>query len=237
MRQPLWFDKFLTIISIPKKVPDTICHITSNNYPINLKEISAAPPRLFIRGTVQTEDSRAVAIVGSRKMTDYGKATAWRFAKYLATCSITIVSGLARGIDSVAHRAALSTKNGRTIAVLGHGLDRIYPPENQELASQIAHHGALVTEFPARTLPHGKNFLVRNRIVSGLSLGVLVVEGARRSGTLSIANWAANQNREVFAIPGRVDSPMSFLPNKLIEQGAIPVTQPRDILDYLNLKA
>lgn len=212
---------------------DTVCYQADNIYPENLKTISGAPNKLFIRGNIIQKDSQAIAIVGSRKMTDYGKAVAWRFARYLSTCGMTIISGLARGVDSVAHRAALATPGGRTIAVLGHGLDRVYPHENTKLAMQIAKNGALITEFPIGTIPHQRNFLARNRILSGLSLGILVVEGAQRSGTLSIANWAANQNREVFAIPGRVDSPMSYLPNKLIEQGAVPVTKPQDIIHYL----
>lgn len=209
---------------------------SNTNYPKNLKNISVPPRRLFVKGGFVKTDDKAVAIVGSRRMTDYGREIAWLFSKFLAQRGITIVSGLARGIDSVAHKAALTSK-GRTIAVLGHGLDRIYPPEHTGLALQIVKNGSLVTEFPQGTPPSKKNFLIRNRIVSGLSLGVLVIEGAKRSGTLSIANWAANQNREVFAIPGRVDSPMSYLPNYLITQGAIPVQEPKDILDVLGLTA
>src|SRR3989344_2481852 len=208
--------------------------ISDEHYPVNLKNISGAPRQLYVKGALLKKDSKAIAIVGSRRMTDYGKQTAWHFSKYLAGKGITIVSGLARGIDAVAHTAALAA-GGRTIAVLGHGLDRIYPAEHEGLAQKISQNGALVTEFPHETLPQGKNFLVRNRIISGLSLGVLFVEGAQRSGTLSIANWAANQNREVFAIPGRGDSPMSFLPNYLISQGAISVQRPQDILEYLRL--
>lgn len=206
----------------------------SKKYPENLKNISGAPERLYFKGNFATKDKKAVAIVGSRKMTDYGRKTAWYFTRILAKAGVTIVSGLARGIDAVAHRAAL-VAGGRTIAVLGSGIDIIYPPENRSLAVKIAKNGAVVTEFPPGTRPLAKNFLVRNRIISGLSLGVLVVEGARRSGTLSISNWAANQNRDVFAIPGRLDSPMSYLPNFLISQGAIAVQKPEDILEYLGL--
>lgn len=208
--------------------------LTDKDYPENLRQISAPPKELFIKGKLLKKDQKAVAVVGSRTMTDYGRLTAYRFSYYLAQNGITIVSGLARGIDTVAHKAALKV-GGRTIAVLGHGIDRIYPPENVRLAAEIIKSGALITEFPQGIKPLGKNFLSRNRIISGLSLGILVVEGARRSGTLSIANWAASQNREVFAVPGRVDSVMSYLPNYLIEQGAIAVTKPQDLTDLLEL--
>lgn len=165
-------------------------------------------------------------------MTNYGKRTAARFARELAKNKITIISGLARGIDTVAHKAALSA-GGRTIAVLGCGLDIIYPPENKAFAERIKNNGALISEFPLGTKPLGKNFLTRNRIISGLSLAVLVVEGAKRSGTLSTASWAANQGREVFAIPGPIDSPLSAAPLYLIENGAQIAQNPKDILDLI----
>jgi DNA processing protein len=150
----------------------------------------------------------------------------------LAKKGITIVSGMARGIDTVAHKAAIFAE-GRTIGVLGSGIDVIYPSENSFLAGTISSQGAVITEFSPGTLPYAKNFLSRNRIISGLSIATLVVEGAARSGTLSISNWALNQGRDVFAIPGRIDSPLSALPNYLIENGAIPVTNPEDILDII----
>ena len=167
-------------------------------------------------------------------MTNYGQTMARKFSHTLAKKGITIVSGLAYGIDTVAHRAALSV-SGRTIAVLGCGLDMVYPKENQGLAKKIEKDGALVSEFPPGTKPLPKNFLVRNRIISGLSLAVVVIEGERRSGTLSTAAHAANQGREVFAVPGRVDSALSGAPLFLIEQGATIARGPEDVLEYLKL--
>ncbi|RLC32682.1 DNA-protecting protein DprA, partial [Candidatus Woesebacteria bacterium] len=190
------------------------------------------PQLLYISGKINKKDEKAVAIVGSRRMTNYGKRTAARFARELARNKVTIVSGLARGIDTVAHKAALSA-GGRTIAVLGCGLDIIYPSENKALAARVKNNGALVSEFPLGTRPLGKHFLTRNRIISGLSLAVLVVEGARRSGTLSTASWAANQGREVFAVPGPIDSSLSAAPLYLIENGAQIARNPKDILDLI----
>lgn len=201
-------------------------------YPKNLEQIESAPKRIYVAGNILKKDSKAVAIIGSRKMSEYGQKVAWDFSSALAKKGITIVSGLARGVDTVAHMAALSV-GGRTIAVLGSGIDWIYPPENKDLANEIVLSGAVVTEFSPGTPPIGKNFLSRNRIISGLSVAILVVEGARRSGTLSITNWALDQGRDVFAIPGRVDSHLSELPNFLIENGAIPASKPEDILDRL----
>jgi len=204
------------------------------NYPENLLTLpdNERPQLLYMSGKIKKKDRNAVAIIGSRKMTDYGKIMAARFARELAKNDITIVSGLARGIDTIAHKAALSA-GGRTIAVLGCGLDIIYPPENIALAKRVANNGALISEFPLGTKPLGRNFLTRNRIISGLSLAVLVVEGARRSGTLSTASWAANQGREVFAIPGSIDSPLSAAPHFLIENGARIAQKPKDILDEI----
>ena len=164
--------------------------LTNSLYPHNLKHIQSAPEKLYIVGKLKPSDQKAIAIIGSRKMTDYGKKVAWDFSYFLAKAGVTIVSGLARGIDSTVHKAALYAK-GRTIAVLGSGIDIIYPPENRLLAKSISEQGAVVTEFPPGTPPFKSNFLARNRIISGLSLGVLIIEGARISGTLSIANWAA----------------------------------------------
>lgn len=203
-------------------------------YPENLRTLpgNERPESLYVLGKIKKKDRKAVAIVGSRRMTDYGKRTTARFARELAKNNITIISGLARGIDTIAHKAALSA-GGRTIAVLGCGLDIIYPSENNALAKRIINNGALVSEFPLGTKPLGKNFLTRNRIISGLSLAILVVEGARRSGTLSTASWAANQGREVFAIPGPIDSPLSAAPLFLIENGAQIAQSPKDILDLI----
>jgi DNA processing protein len=209
-----------------------IVYPDSPGYPKNLTQIDGHPKKLYIAGDIIDADKKAVAIIGSRRMSDYGKKMAWEFSLYLAEKGVTIVSGMARGVDTIAHKAALFA-NGRTIAVLGSGIDVIYPPENSFLANTISKHGAVVTEFELGTPPYAKNFLSRNRIISGLSIATLVVEGSARSGTLSISNWAANQGRDVFAIPGRVDSPLSALPNYLIENGAIPVTKPEDVLDML----
>lgn len=201
-------------------------------YPGNLNEVLGAPEKLFIRGEIKKEDARAVAIVGTRKMTPQGEKLAWDFSFYLAGKGVTIVSGLARGIDTTAHKAALAA-SGRTLAVLGSGVDVIYPKENMKLAETIIEKGALVSEFPSGTGPAAKNFLVRNRIISGLSKAVLVIEGAARSGTLSTATHAANQGREVFAHSGKRKQTMSAAPMKLIKEGATPVTSPEEILDYL----
>lgn len=203
-----------------------------SGYPVNLKELKDCPRNLYVAGSFLPGDEKAVAIIGSRRMSDYGRKIAWEFSHFLAGSGVTIVSGLARGVDTVAHKAAIYA-GGRTVAVLGSGIDIVYPYENGFLAQEIARKGAVVTEFPPGTHPLAKNFLTRNRIISGLSLATLVIEGARRSGTLSISNWAANQGRDVYAVPGRVDSPLSALPNYLIENGAIPVTNPKDLLDML----
>ena len=204
----------------------------SKDYPKNLKQIDGHPQKLYVAGTVISDDQRALAMIGSRKMTDYGKKIAWEFSYFLARKGLTIVSGMARGVDTVAHKAALFAQ-GRTIAVLGSGIDVIYPPENAFLARAVSENGAVMTEFELGTSPYAKNFLSRNRIISGLSIATLVIEGAARSGTLSISNWALNQGKDVFAVPGRIDSPLSALPNYLIENGAIPVTSPEDILDII----
>lgn len=204
-----------------------------NHYPENLKNIPDAPATLYIRGEFLRADQKAVAIVGSRNMSEYGAKIAKKFSSDLAKEGITIVSGLARGIDTIVHCAALNA-GGRTIAVLGSGFHNFYPIENKELGERIEQSGAVVTEFEPDVKPWGKNFLIRNRIVSGLSLAVVVVEGRRRSGTLSTATHAANQGREVFAVPGPVDSSLSELPHYLIEQGARVAQSPRDLLEFID---
>jgi len=177
--------------------------------------------------------NRAVAIVGTRTPTKYGREIAYKFSFELAKNGITVVSGLARGIDTIAHRAALDA-GGRTIAVLGSGVDVIYPPENKNLAKEIAKQGGLISPFSKGTPPIGKNFLIRNELIVKLSKAVLVIEGRKRSGTLSTATHAANLGVEVFAIPGPVNSPLSDAPLYLIEQGARVASSPEDILEYLN---
>src|SRR5260221_3614296 len=182
---------------------------------------------VYIQGEPFPQDKKAIAIVGSRKMSDRGRILAWDFSYELAKNKFTIISGLAVGIDTVAHTAALAA-GGRTIAVLAHGIDRIYPPENALLANKITKNGYLITKFKPGTAPYPRNFLLRNQLVAGLSKGVLIIEGKLPSGTLSTASHAANLNLDVFAIPG------SPLTNELIKDGAIEVNKPQDILDYLN---
>lgn len=184
----------------------------------------------FMSGKI---DQRTVAIVGTREPSEYGREIAYKFAYELAKNGVTIVSGLARGIDTIAHKAALDA-GGRTIAVLGSGIDIIYPPENKTLAEEIKEHGRIISPFPDGTKPLGKNFLIRNGLIVELAQAVLVVEGRERSGTLSTATHAANQNKEVFAIPGPLNSPESYLPNYLIENGARIARSPQDILEYVN---
>jgi DNA processing protein len=202
----------------------------SDDYPPQLKQIPDAPLVLYLRGDAKVLSEYAVSIVGSRRPSAYGSSVAHRLAYDLAGRHLTIVSGLARGIDSAAHRGALEAK-GRTIAVLGSGIDVIYPRENKKLADEICKSGAVISEFPRGTGPHPENFPIRNRIISGLSLGVLVVEAAEYSGSLITARMALEQNREVFAVPGNITTAQSFGPNHLIKQGAKLVDQWMDVVE------
>jgi len=203
-------------------------------YPPRLKEIYDPPPVLYVRGKLTPEDEWSVAVVGTRQATTYGQEVARRLARGLAQNRITIVSGLATGIDTVAHRAALEAE-GRTIAILGCGLDIVYPASNARLAREIAERGALLSELPLGTMPKPGNFPQRNRIISGLSLGVLIVEAGDKSGALSTARHALDQNREVFAVPGSILAAMSRGTNRLIQDGAKLVSSVQDILEELNL--
>jgi len=203
-------------------------------YPPRLKEIYDYPPLLYVRGDILPEDECAVAVVGTRRPTPYGKQAAEEMATSLARNKITVVSGLAAGVDSVAHRAALQA-GGRTIAVAACGLDLVYPGSHVALARQIMEQGALVSEFALGTKPKAEHFPQRNRIISGMSLGVLVVEAGERSGALITARKALEHNRDVFAIPGSIYSPMSVGANHLIRDGAKPVLTPTDILEELNV--
>jgi DNA processing protein len=209
-------------------------NILDADYPRRLKQISDPPPFLFVRGSLSETDGWALAIVGSRNATDYGKNITQRITSELVAKGISIISGLATGIDAYAHQAALES-GGRTLAVLGNGLDIIYPPENRSLAKQIAEQGALVSEFLFGTKPLAENFPQRNRIISGLSLGVIVVEAPAKSGALLTAQFALEQNREVFAVPGNLGKKTSEGTNNLIRQGAKLVTRAEDILEELNL--
>ena len=202
----------------------------SEEYPPLLKQIPDAPLLLYVRGDVKVLSQFAVAIVGSRRPSAYGSSVAHRLAHDLAQRQLVVASGLARGVDSAAHRGALEAK-GKTVAVLGSGLDVIYPRENKKLADEIAKSGAVISEFPLGTSPSPENFPIRNRIISGLSLGVVVVEAAEYSGSLITARLALEQNREVFAVPGNITSAQSFGPNHLIKQGAKLVDQWMDVVE------
>jgi len=212
----------------------SIITVEDPEYPQNLKNFIDAPPLLFVRGTLKDSDSRAVAIVGSRNATTYGKNTSSGMAKQLASAGITVVSGMARGIDSAAHQGALDA-GGRTIAVLGCGVDVVYPPENKKLRDAIIEQGAVISEYPIGERPLQNHFPNRNRIITGLSLGVLAVEAREDSGVFSTVRWAAEQGREVFAVPGPITSATSAGPNQLIKQGAKMVLTVRDILEELNI--
>jgi len=203
-------------------------------YPARLKEIYDYPPILYVRGNLPVQDEPCLAIVGTRRPTIYGRQVTEEIVTDLARSKITIVSGLALGIDSVAHRAALDA-GGKTIAVFASGLDIVYPGENANLAQAIMEHGALISEHPLGAKPKPENFPLRNRIMSGVSLGVLVVEAGERSGALITANQALEQSREVFAIPGSIFSPTSQGTNRLIQEGAKLVRNYTDILQELNL--
>jgi len=203
------------------------------DYPAPLGALYDAPLVLAIKGTYERADAVAIGIVGSRKSTPYGERQSARFAAELASLGIVIVSGLARGIDTRAHVGAMRAKGGRTIAVLGSGVERIYPPENEKLAKSITEHGCLMSEFALRAAPEPMNFPRRNRIVSGLALGVLVVEAAERSGALITADWALEQSREVFCLPGSVESPLSRGVHRLIKQGGKLVEDVVDIVEEI----
>src|SRR5271157_3275673 len=204
--------------------------LSSDSYPPLLKQIADPPLALYVRGDVEALAEYAVAMVGTRRPTAYGSSVAHRLAADLAQRRLTIVSGLARGIDSACHRGALEAK-GRTVAVLGSGLDVLYPRENKNLADRIAESGAVISEFPLGTSPAPENFPIRNRIISGVALGVVIVEAAEYSGSLITARLALEQNREVFAVPGNITSAQSFGPNHLIKQGAKLVDEWMDVIE------
>ncbi|MDO8489379.1 MAG: DNA-processing protein DprA [Candidatus Omnitrophota bacterium] len=213
-----------------------ILALNDNNYPEKLRQIPGAPIVLYLLGNITAQDDLAIGIVGSRVASFYGLSSAEKFAAELSACGITIVSGLARGVDTYAHRGALKVK-GRTIAVMGSGFNNIYPAENADLAKEISFSGAVISEFPMESKPLAQNFPRRNRLISGLSCGVLITEAARNSGALITADFALEQGREVFALPGRIDSVGSIGANALIKQGAKLVTCCDDILEELNLIA
>lgn len=205
-------------------------------YPRMLAEIADPPPLLYVLGELVEADACCVAVVGSRRATAYGRGAAERLSRELAAAGVTVVSGLALGIDAHAHRGSLAG-GGRTLAVKGCGVDVPYPWANRELAAQIARSGALISEYPLGAAPDAWHFPSRNRIVSGLSLGVVVVEAGKTSGALITAACAVDQNREVFAVPGRIDSPLSDGPHALLRDGARLVQTVEDILEELRLGA
>ena len=203
-------------------------------YPQRLKEIDQPPPVLYIRGSYLPDDLFAVAIVGTRRVTAYGRQITEELAAYLATHGITVISGLARGVDAIAHQTALKA-GGRTIGVLGSGVDKIYPPEHRGLAEKMIENGAIVSDYAPGTPPDASNFPPRNRIISGLSLAVVVIEAGETSGALITAEFAAEQGREIFSVPGSILAPQSKGTNKLIQNGALPLLSVNDLMQALNL--
>ncbi len=228
------WDKAEEQLRLLEKNQVQILTFKDDDYPQILLSIYDPPPFLFVKGEVKRDDRNAVAIVGCRSASHYGKRITERIGRELAQRGITIVSGLARGIDSIGHLSALK-ENGRTLAVFGSGLDVLYPPENKKLAQQIQSSGAILSEFFLGTKPEAQNFPRRNRLISGLSLGVVIVEAGNKSGALLTARCALEQNREVFAIPGNLGSKNSEGTNRLIKEGAKLVTSVEDILEELRL--
>jgi DNA processing protein len=208
--------------------------LADENYPPLLRETEGSPAVLYVKGTLTAQDQRAVAVVGTRKASNYGVEMTRRLVVALTQAGVTIVSGLAHGIDVIAHQEALNA-GGRTIAVLGCGIDILYPSNHRHVAEKIIENGALITEFAPGTEPLPVNFPIRNRIISGMTLGTLVVEAPEKSGALQTANFAGEQGRDVFAVPGNVTSPNSMGTNMLIQDGAKLVISAEDILKELNL--
>ncbi len=202
-------------------------------YPARLREIYDPPPLLYVRGNVELLNRHVLALVGARRPTPYGNQMAERLARDLAVRGLVIASGLARGIDASAHRGALSSGSGSTIGVLGCGIDVVYPKENKKIFDEIEKRGAIISEFPMGTFPAPQNFPIRNRIIAGMSLGVVVVEGAQYSGSLITARLAMEFGREVYGVPGNATQPSSFGPNQLIKQGAKLVTSWEDVVEEL----
>ncbi|MFO8035812.1 MAG: DNA-processing protein DprA [Anaerolineales bacterium] len=231
VRREADLDKILTSV---EQEGITVLTWDDEAYPAGLRDIPQSPPVLYLKGELKDTDRWAVAVVGTRRYTSYGRQVTEEISRALVHRGITIVSGLARGIDGIAHQAALDA-GGRTIAVLGSGVDRIYPPEHRGLAQKIASQGVVLSDYPLGTPPEGGNFPPRNRIISGLSRGVIVVEAGRRSGALITAKYAADQGREVFAVPGSIHAPQSKGANALIQQGAHPLLSPQDVMEVLEL--
>lgn len=203
-------------------------------YPRRLRQIDQPPPVLYVRGELTIQDDFAVAIVGTRRMTVYGRQVAEEASAFLAANGVTVVSGLARGVDGVAHESALAA-GGRTLAVLGCGVDTIYPPEHRRLAEKMMENGALLSDYAPGTPPDSANFPPRNRIISGLSAATIVVEASEKSGALITATFAVEQGRDVFAVPGGIHAPQSQGTNRLIRDGARPLLRMEELLDALEI--
>jgi len=225
------WEKIKVELELLDKIQINIITYQDDLYPAKLMNIYDRPPFLYVRGNLNKDDIN-IAIVGSRLASTYGKYTTEKISRELALKGLTIVSGMARGIDSVAHRGALSA-HGRTIAVLGSGLDVIYPPENKKLFTDIIQNGAVISEYPPGTPPRSTNFPARNRIISGMSYGVVIIEAGEKSGSLITARLALEQGREVFAVPGSIDAAGSRGTNKLIKQGAKLIENTDDILEEI----
>jgi len=218
------------------QVRDTGCHLVTWDdpiYPQRLREIYDPPPLLYVRGNMELLGRHLISIVGARRPTPYGNQMAERLGRDLAARGLVVVSGLARGIDACAHQGALSTPAGTTIGVLGCGIDVIYPKENKKLFAEIERRGALISEFPMGTFPGAQNFPIRNRVIAGMSLGIVCVEGSEYSGSLITSRLGMEFGREVFGVPGNVTQPTSFAPNQLIKQGAKLVTDWNDVVEEL----
>ncbi len=218
--------------TLAEKLGVWIIHLHDERYPAQLKLIYDPPPVLYVKGTLVEQDNLSVAIVGSRRCSLYGSEQASRFAHILGGAGFTVCSGMARGIDTAAHQGALAA-GGRTIAVQGCGLANIFPPENKKLFDSIAESGACISELPLRYEPLPENFPPRNRIIAGLSLGTIIIEAGGNSGALHTAKSALEYNREVMAVPGKIDSPLSRGANQLIKQGAKLVDCVEDIIESL----
>jgi len=219
-------------LELAEKLDIWIINIDDKRYPPALKQIYDPPPVLYIKGSLSREDNLAISMVGSRRCSLYGQEQASRLAHFLSSAGFTICSGMARGIDTAAHQGALSA-GGRTIAVQGCGLENIYPPENKKLFELIAESGACISELPLGYEPLSENFPPRNRIIAGLSLGTIVVEAGFRSGALITARAALENNREVMAVPGKIDSPLSRGAHQLIKQGAKLIESVEDVMEAL----
>lgn len=238
LANPTWSEQAALELGLCRAHGVTVMRRGERGWPSELRDLSSTPAVLFSRGRWEPADDSALAIVGTRRPSPYGLRQAKRFARAFASAGLTVVSGLARGIDIACHREALRA-GGRTIAVLGSGLGRVYPPENAALLHELCENeaGAVITEFPYETPPRKHHFPQRNRLLSGLSRALLVVEAGERSGTLLTVDWALEQGRPVFAVPGRVDEPQARGVLRLIQSGAHPVLDPQEVLEVLGFSS